>query len=242
MRILIFDNNGKDGLNKDFLLNNTNNNLKQFIYIDLIKSLEDLEYYSLIRKYDLVIINVFNEDESNAHKKYLEAMKYLNDSKSKVDKNSTKVFFLFQNENKYFESFIQQHYKNVSTTFLCNATKDLIPQMINKYFNETPEIIKNIEIVNNQTDRFIEVTFRDNKKYKFEVTSRKSLFILLYFIRHYGETINIETILSGISEEPELNNTSPIETAISTLRKMFKKFTLPAQITSFKRVGYKFEI
>ena len=78
------------------------------------------------------------------------------------------------------------------------------------------------------------VSLKINKSIDFQV--------LVYFIRHYGEVININSILSAITEEPEYMNNSPIESSISSIRKIFATYLNLNPIKALKRIGYQFSI
>jgi len=223
------------------------NDLHKFINIDNLDSLEDTEYFLMIRTYDLIIINL---DSSN-YKNYLNIFKEMNSVYSSkeftykfiitIDKN-----LLSQNSFKSslesMKDSINKIYKQISPEFIIfEAQSSPFTNLIKSYFYKTPSIIKSIDI--NISKQLVSLSFNEDS-FDIFVKSKKDMHVLLHFIRHYGEVINIEMILSGISKEPELSNASPVESAISSLRKVFELLNIRTKkpIVALKRVGYRFEI
>jgi len=239
MRILTFNVN----LNQNELVDNITKNLQNVVNIDIAEDLEEFEYLSLIRKYDLFILNL---DNSN-YKNYLNIFKVLNNRYSKHEDYRYKLFISYTKENpnlNYLQDSIKRIYKNLQPQYkeiTLENKENIFKNLIANYFYETPSLIKSIDIKISQ--KIIIIKF-ENDSIEVKVKSKKDLYVLLYFIRHYGEIVNVETILSGISKEPELSKGSPVEAAISSLRKVFRTLKLKKDdpIVALKRIGYKFEI
>lgn len=235
--------------NTKFLKSGIDPSLHKFINIDSLSNLDDTEYYLMIRRYDLIIINFSKEN----YKKMFNIFKVVSDNYLLSEYRYKFVFLIdteqlsnseFANNLKTIKTSLKEIYKKISPTFINykNDSSAIQSELIKEYFYETPEIIKSIDIRLKSQEIFLE--FNDNSKFHIEVKSKKDMHVLLYFIRHYGEVINIEMILSGITSDPEFSNSSPVESAISSLRKSFKKLSIRTKkpIVALKRVGYRFEI
>ena len=239
MRILTFN----VDLKENELVDNIAKNLQSVVHIDIAEDLEEFEYLSLVRKYDLFILNL---DNSN-YKNYLNIFKVLNTQYSKHEDYRYKLFITYNEKNSnisYIQDSIKRIYKNLKPQYKnisFENKENIFKTIIANYFYETPSLIKSIDIKISQ--KIITIEF-ENDSIEVKVKSKKDLYVLLYFIRHYGEIVNVETILSGISKEPELSKGSPVEAAISSLRKAFKALKLKKDdpIVALKRIGYKFEI
>lgn len=218
-----------------------NPKLKDIIFYDIFSdSVDDAEYCLDIRMYDLIIIN-FRSVNANKYYNLFTILHKRYELQHKV--------YMFNNpsEDRNLQiclDRVQEVYSNVQLNLLgAFYSKD---ELTSKIVDLTEEYFLNIPISNN-----IQIDYEKqelnilttNGTFKIAVEKTTDFQVLNYFIRHYGEVININLILSAISIEPELMNNSPIESSISSIRKLFasagfdKKFN---PITAFKRVGYKF--
>lgn len=218
-----------------------NPKLKEIIYFDIFSdSVDDAEYCLDIRMYDLIIINFRSEN----YNKYYNLFTILNkryELKHKV--------FMFNNpsEERNLKSCldrVKEVYKSVDINLLGSffskeeLTKKIV-DLTENYFLNIP-IANNIKIDYDKQELSI---ITSNGDFKISVEKTTDFQVLNYFIRHYGEIININLILSAISNEPELMNNSPIESSISSIRKLFAAAGFDKKmnpITAFKRVGYRF--
>lgn len=189
--------------------------------------------------YDLIIINF----RSVNYSKYYNIMSILD----KYYELEHKVCIYHNlSEKMNFSSFqnkIKEIYKKVQIDYLGSfhskeeLTKDIV-ELTEKWFLNTP-IVNNMSI-----DHENRVLKLETKHGEVTIDIKKNIDyqILIYFMRHYGEVININSILSAITAEPELMNNSPIESSISSIRKLFNLNLGLNPIKAFKRVGYQFSI
>lgn len=83
---------------------------------------------------------------------------------------------------------------------------------------------------------------KENEYQEIEFTKKFDFYVLLYFLRHYQSTININSLLDATCEEPEFTKDSIIESSISSIRKTFKDILNINPIKAFKKVGYRFSV
>jgi hypothetical protein len=225
---------------KQSLLDKISPEYRDCIFFDIFEEdIEEAEYCLDIRMYDAIFVNYRSEHS----RKYYNLLGIL----SRYYELDYK-FYMFQNnsEDKNFDTFqarAKEAYKNVEINYLGSfyEKEALTNQIINLTENLfiTIPIVKNVEI--NHEEKIVNVTTEDGIV-SLEIKKEIDFQILLYFMRHYGEVININSILSAITDEPEFMNNSPIESSISSIRKIFKLSLGTNPIKAFKRVGYKFQM
>ena len=235
MRILGYN------LDSEYLLKSkVSKDSQKLIHIDLESDKGDIEYFLIIRRYDMIVLNLDNKN----YKRYLNLLKIIN---REYKLSEFRYELIISHEESiditYLQNDINQNYKNIKPKYIKynknNPISPIIQNNIFNYFYKTPDIIQSISM--DVSKQLITLEVNDNT-YDIFVKSKKDIQVLLHFIRHYGEVINMEMILSGISKEPELSNSSPVESAISSLRKVFSFLNVNNPIIALKRVGYRFEI
>jgi len=219
-----------------------NNDIEKFVHIDITKDIEEAEYLAYIRRYNQIYLE-FNESN---YKLYYNLFKVLNQYEKDfsyqlkiliTEKTSKNILDIFKTHTKKI-------YKNISPEFISvepNELKSFFKESILEGFYRTPEVIEKYEIdIKNQKITLI----IDSKEFNVHIKSKKDFKVLVFFIQHYGEVLNIDTIVSATSSKPELSSISPIESAISSIRNIFKKHNLfpGSPIVSIKRIGYKFAL
>jgi DNA-binding winged helix-turn-helix (wHTH) protein len=210
---------------------------KECVFIDNFNNnFEEAEYCVDIRFYDVICIQF----KPNLLKSYLNIIGTLNrDYELHYQIN----MYFAKDDYKSIIEFkgIMSCYKNVEVMFIESDTLNLeseIKELINTTFMSIP-VIKDLSI---SDDKSILTVITNDGNIELPVSRMIDIQVLLYFLRHYGEVININTIISSVSLEPELTSNSPIETAISSIRKNFKTVIGCNPIKAFKRVGYQFKI
>lgn len=212
--------------------------IQKYIYIDALKDLDDTEYHLMIRSYDLILVFV---DSDKDMKKYLNILKKINSIEQSY---KFKIFFTKSgNSTARFIKDNLKNYKNIEAEFTeCfsqQESNELLSITIKKFFYETPELISHIKY--DLKKQILNLTLSTGN-FEIKIESKRHMYILIYMLRHYGETLSIDTILSGTTKEPELTSKSPIEAAISSLRDLFSKININDSITNFKKIGYRLEI
>lgn len=214
-----------------------NKSFKDCIFFDSFKDDIDEAIYCVdIRVYDIIYIN-FNP---SFYKKYLNIIGTLN-----RDYDLKYKLFMFV-ENEKDNSFIDfksaiKSYKKVEINYIDSNMvnkSDFIIENTEFIFKEIPNI-KTISV--NHADKTLTIKTKDGDVV-FPMYKMIDMQVILYFLRHYGEVININSIVSSISKEPEFMSNSPIESSISSIRKLFKTNAGLNPIKAFKRVGYQFKI
>lgn len=219
MRILIYTNTTK---NLDKEINFIQDNL--YAKVDLFNDIEDTEYCLDIRHYDIVYL----EYEKEHHKKYFNLFKSIEDKDAKP-----KVFLLTEDSLKDFDrySFVK---KESSQFDLKKHILKIMPDnevKIIKRDNLTINI-KNKNVFYEKDGEIVEIVFE--KKFDF--------LVFLYFVRNYGDVINVSNLLDATCEEPEHAKDSLIESSISSIRKNFRELLQINPIKAFKKVGYQFSL
>ena len=217
MRTLIFSENNKKDFDKiiDFIEN------ERAGIVDFFNHINEAEYCSEIRKYDYILI-----EYDGTIRKYLNMLKEIRDN----NPDSEIIFFgkevNFSNFSKY-----SKHMKYI------NSTSKIYEELLEKI---KIELNKGKIRINTKTKK---IWIKENNiETELELDASIDFYILVYFIRHYNEKINIDRLLDAVSKEPELTKNSIAESSISSIRKVFKKAMGKNPITSFKKVGYCFSI
>jgi len=212
--------------------------ISKFLNIDIVHGdIGEAEYLLDIRRYNLIFLD-FQEKH---YKEFYNLFKVL---KSYNEDFSYTLYINFpENVNKNIkETFIthtQKIYKNPNIKFLENQNEEFFFQKIEDSFYKKPDIIERYEI---DIDQRIVTLIINNQEFEIKLKSKKDFKVLLFFIQHYGEILNIDTIISATFKDPEIASSSPIETAISSVREVFKKITENNPIVSHKRKGYRFAL
>jgi len=245
MRIMIV---GYNDIEVEDIKKNIDKKFRDFIYFDLYTDIGEAEYMSCIRSYDLVFMK-------NNPSKYLE---YLNLFKEFKHQEFLKVIFFEKKEGKdniklsynNFLASVSKIFSYINIEYVNDNLENFdyikfISEYTLNFFTKSPETIQHISI--NYERQSITINLKEGDSFSVEIPKQKDFKILIYFIRHYGEVISVNSILSGISSEPENILTSPIETGISTIRKLFKLKTPSSleqinPIRASKRIGYSFQV
>jgi len=211
---------------------------KNCIFFDELEGLDNSSYYIDIRMYDLVFINISNEDKID--KKIFNIFKTLADDYENYQIVLTHNKDISKNKLETLTTAINTIYKKIkpNLSFLELPDREIIgsfSKSIGSYFTSIP--LKEVSSINYK-ERELTITTHMEKEVVIKITKDIDFQVILYFIRHYNQIINIDTILSGISQEPELMNNSPIETSFSSIRKTFSKLNINP-IKAFKRVGFQ---
>lgn len=231
MRVALID----CDINKNEL--NINKYFKDCIFFDYFQDDIDEAIYCVdIRVYDIIYIK-FNP---LFYKKYLNIIGTLNrdyDLKYKL------FMFVENNIDNSFISFKEaiHSYKKVEINYIDSTVinkPEFIIENTEFIFKEIPHI-KTISV--NHEEKTLTIKTKDGDVI-FPMYKMIDMQVILYFLRHYGEVININSIVSSISSEPEFMSNSPIESSISSIRKLFKTNAGLNPIKAFKRVGYQFKI
>jgi len=235
LRILVYTEN-KDLTESDFR-KKANVDLDKYIFIDIVRDLEEAEYLLDIRGYNQIFLD-FNE---NKYKKYYNLFKVIN--KLSID-FSYDLFLLYDKESNKLNSLKEQVksiYKNMNITYIQDKTANFISEKIYHGFYQTPSIIDSYEI--DMKNQKIVLTI-ENERFEIPVKYNREFKVIIFFIQHYGEVVNIDTILSGIVSEPEEFTNSRIETTISSIRNSFELLKLKVKnpIVAHKRIGYRFAL
>lgn len=239
---------------KDILSDSENEEIKSSIkkeyqdciFIDVFsEDIELAEYCLDIRMYDLIFINFRNENKTKYFNLVSILAKYYElDYQLQVycNPNEERSFHIFEDRMKEVYSSVKVNYLG-SFFSKEQVLKDII-QRTEEYFLTIP-IVEDISI--NYEDQTVNLK-TEHGRVTIAIKKNIDFQILIYFMRHYGEVININSILSAITDEPELMNNSPIESSISSIRKIFKNTvetkdeSIFNPIKAFKRVGYRFSI
>lgn len=234
MRVALLDCFNKD---QDVNLLKINKSFKDCIFFDTFNNEIDEAVYCVdIRVYDIIFIN-FKEEY---HRKYLNIIGTLN-----RDYDLKYKFYIFT-ENTSSDSFktfkeLLKPYKNLEVEFISFSSSNLlnyISSTTEEIFKEIPNI-KTVSV--NHESKTLIIQTKDGIV-ELPILKMIDLQVILYFLRHYGEVININSIVSSISNEPEFMSNSPIESSISSIRKLFQSSVGLNPIKAFKRVGYQFKL
>jgi len=228
MRVLLFTEGSES--QKELILKE-NKDIAGFINIDDTTDFSEAEYLLGIRSYSKIYIQ-FSESYYKKIYNMLGELKHQN--------NNHEVVILMGSEDSHIATIFKKHvseiYSSVNAKLIhVSNVGPHISDQIRTYFFEAPDMIESFEI--DLKTRSVALTV-NSKELKVKVKSAKDFQILLFFIKNYGETLNIDTILSGVFHEPELGSASPIESAISVIRNLLGRNSIKA----LKRVGYRFAL
>lgn len=225
-------------IDKNEIFNNIDTNVGELIYLDFFEEdIKEAEYCIEIRNYDLILINYLSE-----HKK-----SYVNifGSINRKYKQNNQIVFIEQSMKTNLNEFLSEYTKiykniNVKTVPVFYERSDLI-QYLSKIIYETFVLSPNIQNISIDYENKIINVIVNNKIIQIKAKRAIDYQVLNYFIRHYGNIINLDCILSAISEEPEYFEPS-IESSITNIRKIFFTYLNKNPIKSFKKIGYSFQI
>lgn len=217
MRIMIYT-NGRPEI--DFLNEISKLEENMCTKIDFFDDYEDAEYCMDTRNYDLVIFE-YNKDKNN---KYYNFLGYL---KKKEIQPKT---YIFGKDLSYSKTLLE--------------TSKFVEIIDNYNFNIEDIISKNTTNIIEEEEIKIDI---NNKKIFIkgqEVEFKKTIdfYVLLYFMRHYKSTLNIQSILSATCTDPEYSKDSLIESSISSIRSLVEGLTGINPIKAFKKIGYRFSL
>lgn len=217
MRTLIFSENDRNDFNKivDFIQN------ERAGIVDFFNHIDEAEYCSEIRKYDYILI-----EYDGTIRRYLNMLKEIRDNNPEAQI----IFFGQEVDFSYFSKYSKNMKYITSTTKIYEELLDEIKIELNKGKIRINTKTKKIWLKEEGTEK------------ELKLDASIDFFILVYFIRHYNEKININRLLDAVSKEPELTKNSIAESSISSIRKVFKTALGTNPITSFKKVGYCFSI
>jgi DNA-binding response OmpR family regulator len=228
MRIMIFlESLNEDSLEKEIKYIQKNMHAK----IDIFNDYEEAEYCMDIRQYDLVYLEYNKKYEKNyynffayANKKEIVPNVFL------LTEEDTKNNLIIKNFSEKYNFIKEEKKENFN---LKKHLLSLNPEEENIIIRDNLKIdLKNKKIYILKQNEYQEVEF--TKKFDF--------YVLLYFLRHYQSTININSLLDATCEEPEFTKDSIIESSISSIRKTFKDILNINPIKAFKKVGYRFSV
>jgi hypothetical protein len=121
--------------------------------------------------------------------------------------------------------------------------EDLITDSLDLLFgHEDIHFIERDNLFVNIKTKEIFIKNENGEKTKVIFKKKIDFFVLLYFIRHYEEILNISCLLDATCEEPELTKDSIIEASISSIRKTFQSMFGINPIKAFKKIGYQFSL
>lgn len=189
--------------------------------VDFFDDYEDAEYCMDTRHYDLVIIE-YNKSLNN---KYYNILGYI-----KKKEISPKAY-VFGKELSAGKTVLDSASNYIE--LLDNYDFDLL-DLVNK---NTNTIIEEEDIKIDVKNKKI---FIKNQEVEFK--KEFDFYVLLYFMRHYKSTLNIQSILSATCSNPEYSKDSLIESSISSIRILIEKITGINPIKAFKKVGYRFSL
>lgn len=194
------------------------------VKFDFFDNIEDAEYCSFIRDYDIVYL----EYKREYHKKYHNILAYLK-------KETQPKVYIITSQKENLKDFERYEFKEENIDF--NLKNHLIETLPN---NES-EIIKRDNIIININSKTV---FYEKDSEMIEVKFEKDFdfTVFLYFIRNYESTINIKNLLNATCAEPEYAKDSLVETSISSIRKTFISMFAINPIKAFKKVGYRFSL
>lgn len=203
-----------------------------FSTVDFFTDIDEATYCLNIRSYDLAIVEY---DEKN-HKKYFNL---LGASRNKNILSITPKVLIHSNN---LSQQLSEQFKSYSVDFFKNGTEDLLSESLNLLLKDETSIIERDNLIINIKTKEIHYRNEDNETIKLVFKKKIDFFVLLYFIRHYKEVLNISSLLDATCEEPELTKDSIIEASISSIRKTFESFLGINPIKAFKKVGYQFSL
>lgn len=224
MRILIFSKS------MSFIeINKDSTYLKKSLktQIDFFNDIENTDYCSDIRDYDVIFIEYLFE----YHKKYYNIF-----GASKNKDIKPEMFLFGKNLNRansifeFFPDVKRVDQEKIDLKFLINES---IPTAAKKFkVNGISVDIdkKTFTIKHKDGDKVVHF----EREFEFLVT--------LYFIRHYGTVLRVSSLIGATCEEPEEKKDSVIEASISKIRKQFVCSAGVNPIKSLKKVGYRFSL
>ncbi len=203
-----------------------------FATVDFFTDLEEASYCMDIRSYDLAII----EYKESFYKKYYNLL----GASRKKEENVIIPKIIFFGEEMSKE--IQENFSKYDVNLFKSGFENLLEESLEVLLeNDDISIIERENLIVNVKTK--EIFFVDNnKKTKLIFKKKIDFFVLLYFIRHYQEIINISCLLDATCEEPELTKDSIIEASISSIRKTFQSVIGKNPIKAFKKIGYQFSL
>jgi len=218
---------------------NLDKTYKKCMFFDVTDDVDEADYCISMRLYDLFFLNI--DEKLLNNKKYLNILRTLHNQYKQYTlyityDESIKESLLTNLKNKIKKSYssVDENTQYINKTNL--NIEDFIKEETTNHFLSIP--LKEISSINYE-ERIITIMTEEDKEVELVIKKNLDFQVVLYFIRHYTEVINIDAILSGIAQEPEFINNSPIESSISSIRKIFKKSLQVNPIKAFKRIGYQ---
>ncbi|HIP33983.1 MAG TPA: helix-turn-helix domain-containing protein [Bacteroidia bacterium] len=191
----------------------------QLAIIDKLDDIKDAEYCIEIRDYDYIILDLPNKLE-----KYLNLLKSI---KVKDCKNSNT--FILNSKYKLIDYDFYLKNKVIMT-----SSEELMSKLD----------LKEVLIYNNiklQITGKNEISFKKDEKNIIKKFKNLEFLIMIYFIRHYGEIIHIDRLIEATVQEPEFEKKTSVESAISSIKKIFNSTINIVPIVNIKKKGYVFQ-
>lgn len=177
-------------------------------------------YCAQVRRYDLVLVQFDSAYWAN----YLELLKTIKN----LYENPIKIHFIVNDycddwQFKRIKDECDSRYFGMDVSFdteIMNLA-EVYRSMANtiQYFFENNMRFRNFSIDTAEKTLHIEVnnavvTFKIERSFDFKVLS--------FFLRHYGETLSINQIISAVCEEPEQLEGDVVKKSLTYLKKLFK--------------------
>ena len=244
MRVLYIGFNEQEARNDLLLIRkNITSKYNDCIIIDTfgndIEQLETALYCMEIRRYDLVFIYF----DSAVKNKYYSLLGIIN----KIYEHKVSTYFICGDAPNdigliSFKTCVANDYPNLDVHFIEEGMNDnelasFIAQNCEFFFVHELRF-RNITL--NPLDKTVTV-HSDTGTLTMYLERPYNFLVLSYFLRHYGQTISFNDLMSAIYEEPEQSSEGLVENAIFTIRKIFKKFKINP-IISMRSNNYQFNL
>lgn len=205
---------------------------KLYAKVDYFNDYELAEYCMDIRTYDVIYFEYLPKFD----KSYYNFLGYIK------NKEVTPKVYLMKSSNEKESTIVKSFISNYDFLEITFIDKINFVEHIEKTLSCAEENIlirDNIHIDLKDKKIFFE---KDGELKEIQFKKKFDFYVLLYFMRHYKSTININSLLDATCSEPEFTKDSIIESSISSIRKSFKEILDINPIKAFKKVGYRFSI
>lgn len=233
------------GLNedKDGIISNIKDEYKNCVVVDSFNNdrdgIDTGEFCALQRFYDLF----FFYFEPDFYNKYLKILKILSDNYE----HTYRVYVICDvPDDFYYKRFEEEcsiRFSNVNLELITYGMNDkqlqeFAAKKINSFFLYDLKF-RGVQINSVTNEVILETDFGEMKiQFKKDVDMR----LLTYFIRHYGKTLSLDNLLSILSEDPEYESKTIVESSINTIRRAFRQLLGINPIISKKKIGYAFQL
>lgn len=228
---------------KEKILSNINPQYAPCIIIDAYEQeQEEFEYCAECRRYDFVVVH-FN---SNYWKSYIEVLKIINDNYE----IAPKICFIVSDYAEDWQfAGLQKHcekFTKLDLTYNTDIMGEIdeckyIGKALEKYFVNHMRFYRfDLDAVNKK----VAIKIRD-ASIELKVENEINFKVLSYFLRHHGETLSLNQIISAISENPEYEEEGAVKNIITNLRSVLRLFTNSNSSPLYfvkESAGYKFQL